>query len=121
MSVSLTRKKNKHSSFDNSSKTFDFTNWYWGHALHGMELRYEISKPTLIEKLFGKRPVKYEYLTCMGHSTPLPEKGDVLLVNLKGGKIGRYFIEEINYMYNPSDMFEIGKAYFDGYHPRNPV
>ena len=89
-----------------------------------------------IKKLFGKKEGRIFDMTSgsgwgnvvhfdrngidvHGWLTPLPKKGDVILVRMKSGKVGKYIFTQVKPCGNPRDMF-FGKVTGVGYvEPRN--
>jgi hypothetical protein len=98
-------------------RIFDFRRSGWGHAIHMPAIKMGARPLAWWEKLLGRKPETYSYLTCLGHSTPTPNEGDVMLVPMQSGKTGRFQVIEIRWLGNPRDMFDIERADFVGYEP----
>lgn len=49
-----------------------------------------------------------------GHTTPLPNKGDEIHCEMMSGKTGRFSFTEVEYCFDPSDMW-FGTVEFLGY------
>jgi len=97
--------------------TFDFRNSWWGHALHSPRIEMRRGPQTWWKRLLRRAPASFAYLTCMGHSTPRPREGDILLVPMQSGKTARYEVIDIRWLCDPRDMFDVKRADFRGYEP----
>ncbi len=89
--------------------TKDYTSQYWGHTCVTDDT---INKSPVIFNMHGFDGAGQ--IITMGKSIPKLRVGDEILLNLKGGKIGIYFILEIRFTDDPSDMF-FGKMVGIGY------
>lgn len=47
----------------------------------------------------------FEKRRITGHLTPRPRVGDEVQAKMQSGKIGRFEIQEVDYMLDPKDMF----------------
>jgi hypothetical protein len=91
----------------------DYTRSFWGHALHGIKIYQQ-----RVHVPWWKRPfVKPTYLTalkCSGFGSV--QAMDILHVKMKSGRVARFEVRDVEYEYNPPDMFHIKCAVFLGYH-----
>jgi hypothetical protein len=96
-------------------RVLDFRSRRWGHALHSPRILDAQKPQTRWQKLMRRKPETYSYLDCMGHSTPLPNEGDIMLVRMESGRTARFKVVEVRWFGDPRDMFKIKRADFVGY------
>lgn len=98
-----------------SPRVHDFRRQGWGRAIHMPDIKTRVVAPPWWQRALGKNPQTFEYLTCMGHSTPTPWEGDILLIPMQSGKTGKWRIIESRWVGDPRDMFDVRRADFEGY------
>ena len=79
------------------------TGGYWGNAIH------------FDDRIEGTNTFKLH-----GWKHHIPEKGDVLLSQMKSGKTGKFVFTEIEKCGDPADMF-FGKAEMIGYYENEKI
>lgn len=99
---------------DNKPRTHDYTRMMWGHALQNLKMIPVYSKPTIWDRLRGKKPEHVSNdLTCTGHGSV--RKGDSITIEMASGKIAKWLVEDIEQYRDPDDMFKIRRASFVEY------
>lgn len=109
------------SGFD-PAREYDFTGpSRWGHALHSPTMHEGwTDRPPLWRRwLLGQKSERFSYLSALGHSTPTPNRGDILRVAMQSGRVARFRIVTIKWMGDPRDMFDVKRADFVGYEGRD--
>ncbi|GKX40454.1 hypothetical protein [Pectobacterium brasiliense] len=88
------------------SNEFDYTNQYWGHALHGLDKFNQKKKFDITGHYFGAGLIFHE----------MPKRGDTLIIKFTNGAVGILRLLKIEFCRDPSDMFH-ATVKFEGLKP----